>query len=101
MDGRVEPGHDGERVRRSNTKTVGIIPEAVIFDRWPFLVIAVLDTAGPPRPFTPIFLTHRLLKQGVDHPVKPGDDGVGESLAKAPGITAALFQKQRRGAPLH
>jgi hypothetical protein len=26
------------------------------------------------------------LKQGVDHPVKPGDDGVGESLAKAPGI---------------
>jgi hypothetical protein len=51
--------------------------------------MAVLDTAGPPRPSTPFFLTHRLLKQGVDHPVKPGDDGVGESLAKTPGITTS------------
>jgi len=49
--------------------------------------MAVLDMAGPPRPSKPFFLTRRLLKQGVDHPVKPGNDGVGESLAKAPGIS--------------
>jgi hypothetical protein len=44
--------------------------------------MAVLDTA-----IHAFFLTRWHLKQGVDHPVKPGDDGVGESMAKAPGIT--------------
>jgi hypothetical protein len=44
--------------------------------------MAVLDTA-----VHAFFAIGWALKQGVDHPVKPGDDGVGKSVAKAPGIT--------------
>jgi hypothetical protein len=31
--------------------------------------------------------TRRHLAQGVDHPVKPGDDGVENAMPKAPGKT--------------